>query len=60
MKNYIPTIEELRGKSARELSVIFRNASMIAADITRPVQEREAAVKTIQNVRRCCHPLPWP
>jgi hypothetical protein len=33
MKNYIPTIEELRGKSARELSVIFRNASMIAADI---------------------------
>jgi len=33
MKNYIPTIEELRGKSARELSMIFRNASMITADI---------------------------
>ncbi|WP_250520393.1 hypothetical protein [Caballeronia sp. NCTM1] len=33
MKNYIPTIQELPRKSARELSVIFCNASMIAADI---------------------------
>lgn len=60
MKNHIPTVEELRGKSAHELSAIFRKASVIAADATRPALEREAASKTIENVRHCWQPPSGP
>ncbi|CAB3764339.1 hypothetical protein [Paraburkholderia solisilvae] len=60
MQNHIPTIEELRGKSARELSAIFREASVIAADATRPAQERKAALKIVENIQRCLRMLPSP
>lgn len=53
MNDYIPTIEELLGKRARELSAIFRKASNIASDRNRPTQDRVAAAKTVENVRRC-------
>lgn len=49
MKNYIPTIEELLGKPANELRAIFRKASAVADDGTRPAQEREAASRSVEN-----------
>lgn len=58
MKNYTPTIEELLGKPASELRAIFRKASAVADDETRPAQEREAAFRTVENVRRCLRRSP--
>lgn len=47
------TIEELKQKSPRELHAIFRKAAEIAATDIRPAQERKAAKRTMENVRRC-------
>ena len=52
MKNSIPTIVFLQGKSVSELRVIFRKASEIANNDHRPEAERHAAIKTIENVKR--------
>ena len=60
MKNHIPTIEELLDKPASELRAIFRKASALAEDGTRPAQEREAASRTVENVRRCLRRSPGP
>lgn len=60
MNNYIPTIEELIEKPERELSAIFRKASAVAADRTKPPQPRAAASRTVENVRRCLPRPPGP
>lgn len=52
MKNYIPTIEELRGTAKPELSVMFRKAAEVACDEQRDPTERAAAKKTMENIRR--------
>ena len=52
MKSYITTIEELKGKPKSELNVIFRNAvEAVASDKVSPL-EREAAKRTVDNVRK--------
>jgi hypothetical protein len=48
-----PTIEELKQKSPGELEAIFRKAAEIASADTYPAPEREAARRTLENVRRC-------
>lgn len=53
MQNKIPTIEELLHLPKRELDAIFRKASAVAGDATKEPQAREAATKTVDNVRRC-------
>ena len=53
MKNHIPTIEEMLCLPKRELDAIFRNAADIAGDATQTSQAREAAAKTVENVRSC-------
>ena len=59
MKNYIPTIEELRGIAKSELSVMFRRAAEIAADENRDPMQRAAARQTMENVRhRLARPAP--
>lgn len=50
--NYVPTSEELKSKTVTELHVIFRNALLDASSDALPL-ERLAALKTIENVRRC-------
>jgi len=52
MKNDIPTIEELLGLPKGELQAMFRDATSVAADQTRPAIERVAAAKTAENIRR--------
>lgn len=52
MKSYITTIEELKGKPKSELNVIFRKAvEAVASDKVSPL-EREAAKRTVDNVRK--------
>lgn len=53
MTDHIPTIAELLGRPERELAVIFRKATAIATDGTQPPGARQAAAKTVENVRRC-------
>ena len=53
MTDHIPTIEELLRLPKRELDAIFRKAAGIAGDATRDPQTREAATKTVENLRRC-------
>jgi hypothetical protein len=53
MKNHIPTIEELLSRPKRELDAIFRKAADIAIDAKQTSQAREAAAKTLENVRTC-------
>ena len=60
MKNDIPTIEELLGLPKGELQAKFRNATSLASDQTRPPAEREAAAKTVENIRRCLTNAPGP
>lgn len=60
MKNYIPTIEELLRLPKRELDAIFRKAASVASDTTQAPQAREAATKTVENVRRCLPRAPAP
>ena len=60
MKNDIPTIEELLGLPKGELQAMFRNATSLASDQTRPPAEREAASKTAENIRRCLPNAPGP
>jgi len=50
--SYIPTSEELKSKTVNELRAIFRNAVLEASSDALPL-ERLAALKTIENVRRC-------
>lgn len=54
------TIEELKQKSPRELEAIFRKASEIASADMYPAQERDAAKRTMENVRRCLVTTPAP
>lgn len=60
MKNDIPTIEELLRMSKGELRAKFKIAALVAADLSRPSTEREAAAKTVSNIRRVqpLHPGP--
>ncbi|OPF64407.1 hypothetical protein [Hydrogenophaga sp. H7] len=60
MKSYIPTIDELLRLPKRELDAIFRRAASVASDATQGPQAREAAERTVENVRRCrlCPPGP--
>lgn len=60
MTNDIPTIEELLGLPKGELQVMFRKATTLASDQTRPSAEREAAAKTAANIRRCLPTVPCP
>jgi len=60
MTTHIPTINELLAKPTGELSAIFRQASTVAADATRPAQERDAASRTAETVRRCIGQRPGP
>lgn len=53
MTNHIPTIEELLGLPKRELDAIFRKAADIASDETQNPEARDAASRTIENLRRC-------
>ena len=61
MKNYIPTIEELRRTPTPELHAMFRKAAEIAAREAEPGDEVAAEVaaarRTTENIRRC---LPRP
>lgn len=52
MDHHIPTIEELKRKTVRELDAIFRHAAEAAGDATREPSERADAAKTVDNVRR--------
>lgn len=47
------TIEELKQKSTRELHAIFRKAAEIATPEARSRQDRDAAKRTVTNIRRC-------
>ncbi len=60
MKNNIPTIDELLGLPRGELQAMFRNATSVASDQTRPTIERVAAAKTAANIRRCLPSAPRP
>lgn len=60
MKNYIPTIEELRRTPTPELHAMFRKVAEIAADENREPRERAAAKQTMENVRRCLTRPPGP
>lgn len=60
MKNNIPTIEELLGMPKGELQAMFRNATSVASDQTRPNIERVAAAKTAESIRRCLPNAPRP
>lgn len=60
MKNDIPTIEELLGLPKGELQAMFRIATSLASDQTRPSAERKAAAKTAENIRRVQPGLPTP
>ena len=60
MKNNIPTIEELLGLPKGELQAMFRNATSLASDQSRPSAERKAAAKTAENIRRCLPNAPGP
>lgn len=60
MKNDIPTIEELLGLPKGELQAMFRNATSLASDQSRPSAERKAAAKTAENIRRCLPNAPGP
>lgn len=60
MKNDIPTIEELLGLPRGELQAMFRIATSLASDQTRPSAERKAAAKTAENIRRCLPNAPGP
>lgn len=60
MKNDIPTIEELLRLPKGELQAMFRKATSLASDQTRPSTEREAAAKTVANIRRCQPRFPGP
>lgn len=51
MKNYIPTIEDLRRKPITELHVIFRNAAEIEGNERIGAEERQAASRTVENVK---------
>ena len=56
MKSYITTIEELNGKPKSELNVIFRKAAEVVASDKVSPQEREAAKRTVQNIKRIIAP----
>lgn len=58
MKNNTPTIEELLGLPKSELQAMFRNATSVASDQTRPTIERVAAAKTAEKIRRCLPSAP--
>lgn len=60
MKTYIPTIEELNGKTRRYLEAIFRQAAEVADNAKAEPMQRAAAMQTMENVRRCLtkHPEP--
>lgn len=60
MQNHIPTIEELLRMTKGELQAMFRNATSLASDQTRPSAERMAAAKTAENIRRVQPRLPTP
>ncbi len=53
MKTYITTIEELKGKTRRELNAVFKKAAEIASTAAPQSQERDAAVRTMKQVRLC-------
>ena len=53
MKTYITTIEELKGKTRSELNAIFKDAAEVAAAAAHQSAEKEAANRTMENVRRC-------
>ena len=60
MKTYITTIEELTGKTRRELNAIFKKAADIAAETASQASERGAAKRTLHDVRRCLNRLDGP
>lgn len=47
------TFDELKDKPVHELGAIFRKAAQLAVMPEASPQEREAAVRTMVNVRRC-------
>jgi hypothetical protein len=53
MKTYITTIEELQGKTRSELNAIFKDAAQVAATAALHSAEKEAAKRTMENIRRC-------
>lgn len=53
MKNYTPTTHELQGKPTSELDAIFRKAAEVANNADAEPMEREAAIQTMEIVRRC-------
>jgi len=60
LTDHIPTIAELVGRPERELTAIFRKATAVATDATQPRGARQAAAKTVENVRRCLNRPPAP
>ncbi|MBP6895213.1 MAG: hypothetical protein KBC94_12415 [Pseudacidovorax sp.] len=60
MKNDIPTIEELLRMPKGKLQAMFKIATLVASDRTRPLTEREVAAKTVKNIRQAqpLHPGP--
>jgi hypothetical protein len=60
MQNHIPTIEQLLRMPKGELQAMFRIATSVASDQTRPSTERAAAGKTIDNIRRLQARFPTP
>lgn len=53
MNTHIPSIQELNRKTVPELRAMFGKAASIAASDLRPAQERAAAQKTLENIKRC-------
>ena len=60
MKTYITTIEELKGKTRRELNAIFKKAAEVAAIADGSAPEKLAARRTMENVCRCLNRLDGP
>jgi hypothetical protein len=52
MNTHIPTIPDLNRKTVRELHAMFRNAASIATSDQSPAPEREAAQKTLEDIKR--------
>lgn len=52
MNTYVPTTHELNRKNESELRAMFRHAASMAASYKLPANERAAAQRTLENVKR--------
>lgn len=57
MKTYITTIDELKGKPRSELNAIFKRAAEVASAVGSQASEKDAAKRTLDNVRRSLNRL---